>query len=60
MLLGFLNDTQPDTIEKLRKIHKDRLEDTIVSFINAECTKKGAVCLKSSVTVLSCRGISWS
>ena len=40
MLFGFLNDTQPETIEKLRKIHKDRLEDTIVSFINAECTKK--------------------
>ena len=40
MLFGFLNDTQPETLEKLRKIHKDRLEDTIVSFINAECTKK--------------------
>lgn len=40
MLFGFLNDTQPETMEKLRKIHKDRLEDTIVSFINAECTKK--------------------
>ena len=40
MLFGFLNDTQPETMEKLRKIHKDRLEDTIVSFINSECTKK--------------------
>ena len=40
MLFGFLNDTQSETMEKLRKIHKDRLEDTIVSFINAECTKK--------------------
>ena len=60
MLFGFLNDTQPETMEKLRKIHKDRLEDTIVSFINAECTKKRAACLKSSDTVLSCRGISWS
>ena len=40
MMFGFLNDTQPETMEKLRKIHKDRLEDTIVSFINAECTKK--------------------
>ena len=40
MLFGFLNDTQPETMQKLRKIHKDRLEDTIVSFINSECTKK--------------------
>ena len=40
MLFGFLNDTQPDTMEKLRKLHKERTEETIVSFINAECTKK--------------------
>lgn len=40
MLFGFLNDTQPETMEKLRKIHKDRLEETLVSFINSECTKK--------------------
>ena len=40
MLFGFLNDTQPETMDKLQKIYKDRLEDTIVSFINAECTKK--------------------
>ena len=40
MLFGFLNETQPETMEKLRKIHKDRLEDTLISFINAECTKK--------------------
>lgn len=40
MLFSFLNDTQPETMEKLRKIHKERLEDTLVSFINAECTKK--------------------
>ena len=40
MLFGFLNDTQPETMEKLRKIYKDRLEDTLVSFLNTECTKK--------------------
>lgn len=40
MLFGFLNDTQPETMEKLRKIHKDKLEDTFISFINNECTKK--------------------
>ena len=39
MLFKFLNDTQPDTMEYLRKIYKDDLEDTIVSFINAETTK---------------------
>lgn len=39
MLFRFLNDTQPDTMEYLRKIYKDDLEDTIVSFINAETTK---------------------
>ena len=40
MLFDFLNDTQPETIDALRKIHKDRLEETLVSFINSECTKK--------------------
>lgn len=40
MLFGFLNDTQPETMEKLRKIHKERLEETLISFINSECTKK--------------------
>ena len=39
MLFKFLNDTQPDTMDYLRKIYKDDLEDTIVSFINAEATK---------------------
>lgn len=40
MLLDFLNDTQPDAMEKLEKIHKDRLEETLIAFINSECTKK--------------------
>lgn len=39
MLFQFLNATQPDTMEYLRKIYKADLEDTIVSFINAETTK---------------------
>ena len=46
MLLGFLNDTQPKTMDKLRKIHKERLEDTLISFINAECTKKNGSLLE--------------
>ena len=39
LLFKFLNDTQPDTMEYLRKIYKDDLEETVVSFINAETTK---------------------
>lgn len=39
MLFKFLNDTQPETMEYLRKIYKADLEETIVSFINAETTK---------------------
>lgn len=39
MLFQFLNDTQPDEMEALRKIYKSDLEDTLVSFINAEVTK---------------------
>ena len=39
MLFQFLNSTQPDEMAALRKIYKDDLEDTIVSFINAEETK---------------------
>lgn len=39
LLFRFLNDTQPDEMATLRKIYKDDLEDTIVSFIGAEVTK---------------------
>ena len=39
MLFQFLNATQLDTMEYLRKIYKADLEDTIVSFINTETTK---------------------
>lgn len=40
MLFDFLNDTQPDEMEKLETIHKGRLEETLIAFINSECTKK--------------------
>lgn len=40
MLFKFLADTQPDEIEMLRKVYKQDLEDTLVSSINMECTKK--------------------
>ena len=39
MLFKFLNETQPESMEALRKIYKKDLEDIIVSFINAEVTK---------------------
>lgn len=39
MLFKFLNDTQPEQMDELRKIYKNDLEDTIVSFINSETTK---------------------
>lgn len=39
MLFQFLNATQPEAMDALRKIYKADLEDIIVSFINAEATK---------------------
>ena len=39
LLFKFLNDTQPKTMEALRKIYKEDLEETLVNFINAEATK---------------------
>ena len=39
MLFHFLNATQLDTMTALRKVYKADLEDTIVSYINAETTK---------------------
>ncbi|MCH5194351.1 MAG: type I restriction endonuclease subunit R [Oscillospiraceae bacterium] len=39
MLFKFLNDTQPEEMEALEKIFKDRTEETIIGCINSECTK---------------------
>ena len=39
-LFRFLNATQPETMEKLYKIHKTDTEDTIINLINNEETKK--------------------
>ena len=39
MLFKFLNDTQAETMDYLRKIYKNDLEETIVNFINTETTK---------------------
>lgn len=40
MLFKFLNDTQPDEMDALRKIYKKDLEETLISYINMEVTKK--------------------
>lgn len=39
LLFKFLNNTQPSTMDALKKIFKDKLEETIVNFINSEMTK---------------------
>lgn len=39
MLFKFLWDTQTETMTALSKIYKDKLEDTVVNFLNAEMTK---------------------
>lgn len=39
MLFDFLNDTQPDEMYVLKKIYKQDLEETLVSYINMEMTK---------------------
>jgi len=39
MLFTFLEDTQSETMNDLRKIYKSELENTIISFLNAEATK---------------------
>lgn len=40
VLFKFLNDTQPEAMDALRKIYKDDLEETIVNYINAEAIQK--------------------
>ena len=39
-LFRFLNATQPETMDALKKIYKSELEDTIVGVINMEETKQ--------------------
>ena len=40
MLFKFLNDTQPDEMALLKKIYKSDLEETFISYLNMEITKK--------------------
>lgn len=39
MLFKFLNDTQPNEMEALKKIYKQDLEETLINYINSEITK---------------------
>lgn len=38
-LFTFLDDTQPEKMEALRKIYKEKAEDTIIAFINQQETR---------------------
>lgn len=40
MLFKFLDETQPETMASLRKVFRDKTEDTVVAAINTELTKK--------------------
>ena len=39
MLLEFLESTQHDTMEQLRRMYKERTEETVINYINAEINK---------------------
>lgn len=43
LLLQFLEDTQPDEIASLRKIYKEKFEDTLISFINSRITSTSLI-----------------
>lgn len=44
LLMQFLMQTQPDEMATLTKIYKDKLEETLVNYINSEATKdKGSL-----------------
>ena len=40
VLLEFLEDTQHDEMEHLRRMYKDRTEETVINYINAEINKE--------------------
>lgn len=43
LLLQFLEATQPDEVTKLKKIYKDKYEDTLISFINSRITSTSLI-----------------
>lgn len=40
VLLSFLDDTQYDTMEKLRLMYKERTDETVINYINSEINKE--------------------
>lgn len=40
VLLEFLEDTQHDEMERLRRMYKDRTNDTVINYINSEINKE--------------------
>ncbi len=40
LLIKFLNDTQPDTVAKLKRLYGNQYEETIVNYINNRITDK--------------------
>lgn len=40
ILFKFLQNTQPEAMDALTKVYKDKTEDTVISFLNAEMTKE--------------------
>ena len=47
MLFKFLSDTQPDEIAKLRKIYKDKFEETLINVINNQITSSKSSLLET-------------
>lgn len=44
LLLKFLNDTQPEKMERLKRIYKDNFENTIINTINNDiCSRNGSL-----------------
>ena len=41
LVIKFLDDTQPETMQTLRKMYKDKAEETIINHLNTEITKAG-------------------
>lgn len=42
VLLEFLEDTQHDEMERLRRMYKDRTNDTVINYINSEINKESS------------------
>lgn len=47
LLFKFLNDTQPEKVEKLKKIYKDKFEETLINVINNQIISKTSSLLET-------------